>query len=544
MYATIHSKLRLKDPRTLVKILPVLGVIGAAIWLHGPFHATYASGPPAPMPIISQGKPIYASSEAYAVTNANDANYNTFWRSNGPAWVALDLSSVPTAQRGMVDFVWYGTCCSYDNSISGTGAYNLPGSYTIQVNAAAGGGSAPSSGWVTLASVSNSTYHSRQHVVNMTGYNWIRMNITAIDGSIDNMDAAMELEVRNASAGTDDDWIFYGDSITEGGMGQQYSGSVPSYSQLINGQVPTNFPLEEGGGIGYQTAGSALTYIDAQLAIFPGKYVGLSYGTNDAGCGNATCLSDFYNNYVQLVQKVLALGKIPMVPTVPWGCTGNLTANVPNYNQKIQLLYTNFPQIVHGPDLYTYFNTHQSLISSDCIHPSGDGMDAYRQQWANTMLATIYSGTSDTTNPTVSMSAPSNGATVSGASVTVSANASDNIGVAGVQFKLDGNNLQTEDTTSPYSIIWDSTSVSNGSHSLTAIARDAAGNTTTSSVVTVTVSNACSSGDVNGDCHVTITDLSILLSNWNSTTNAACDLNHNGVVDILDLSILLSNYGR
>src|SRR6266404_1307660 len=51
----------------------------------------------------------------------------------------------------------------------------------------------------------------------------------------------------------------------------------------------------------------------------------------------------------------------------------------------------------------------------------------------------------DTTPPTVALTAPANGATVSGSSVTVSASASDNVGVAGVQFKLDGSNLGTAD---------------------------------------------------------------------------------------------------
>jgi hypothetical protein len=58
-------------------------------------------------------------------------------------------------------------------------------------------------------------------------------------------------------------------------------------------------------------------------------------------------------------------------------------------------------------------------------------------------------GTADTTAPSVSMSSPANGATVSG-TVTVAANASDNVGVAGVQIKLNGANLGAEDTTSPF----------------------------------------------------------------------------------------------
>src|SRR6266536_2167217 len=86
----------------------------------------------------------------------------------------------------------------------------------------------------------------------------------------------------------------------------------------------------------------------------------------------------------------------------------------------------------------------------------------------------------ETTPPTVSMTAPANGATVSG-TVTVSANASDNVGVTGVQFLLDGAPLGSEDTVAPYSISWNSASVSNGAHTLAARARDRAGNYTTDS---------------------------------------------------------------
>ena len=59
-----------------------------------------------------------------------------------------------------------------------------------------------------------------------------------------------------------------------------------------------------------------------------------------------------------------------------------------------------------------------------------------------------------------------------------------------MQFKVDGTNVGAEDTTAPYSISWNTTTAGNGSHGLTAVARDAAGNTTTSTIVTVTVSNA------------------------------------------------------
>ena len=95
----------------------------------------------------------------------------------------------------------------------------------------------------------------------------------------------------------------------------------------------------------------------------------------------------------------------------------------------------------------------------------------------------------DNAVPAVSVSSPSSGATVS-STVAVSATASDNVGVVGVQFRLDGVNLGAEDTTSPFSASWNTTSVANGSHVLAAVARDAAGNTATSASVSVTVSNA------------------------------------------------------
>lgn len=101
--------------------------------------------------------------------------------------------------------------------------------------------------------------------------------------------------------------------------------------------------------------------------------------------------------------------------------------------------------------------------------------------------------TLDTASPSVSLSSPSTGGTVSGVSVSISATASDNVGVSSVQFMLDGQNLGSPDTAAPYSIVWNTTQVGNGTHTLAAVARDAAGNQTTASSVTVTVSNQATS---------------------------------------------------
>jgi hypothetical protein len=91
----------------------------------------------------------------------------------------------------------------------------------------------------------------------------------------------------------------------------------------------------------------------------------------------------------------------------------------------------------------------------------------------------------DLTPPAVAMVRPLGG-TVSG-NVVVEATASDNLGVTSVQFKLDGVFLGAADTTAPYSVSWDTTTAADGVHTITAEARDAAGNLGIASVV-VTVS--------------------------------------------------------
>jgi hypothetical protein len=96
-------------------------------------------------------------------------------------------------------------------------------------------------------------------------------------------------------------------------------------------------------------------------------------------------------------------------------------------------------------------------------------------------------GGGDTTPPTTSISAPANGSTVSG-TVTVSASASDNVGVTKLELYVDGG-LALSGTSGPLSYSWNTTLVSNGSHTLVSKAYDAANNIGTSSTVTVTVGN-------------------------------------------------------
>ncbi len=103
----------------------------------------------------------------------------------------------------------------------------------------------------------------------------------------------------------------------------------------------------------------------------------------------------------------------------------------------------------------------------------------------------------DTRRPAVSLTAPKDGAKVSG-TVVVSADASDDTGIVGVQFKVNRINIGAEDTTAPYTINWNSKDVSKGSYNVTATARDAAGNITVSNAHTISVNNTTASVDYSG----------------------------------------------
>lgn len=107
----------------------------------------------------------------------------------------------------------------------------------------------------------------------------------------------------------------------------------------------------------------------------------------------------------------------------------------------------------------------------------------------NRLLYTLFitGGGSDTTPPTTSITSPAGGATLSG-TASLTASASDNVGVARVEFYA-GTSLLGTATASPYSISWNTTTVANGTYALTARAYDAANNLGTSATVTVTVNN-------------------------------------------------------
>lgn len=101
---------------------------------------------------------------------------------------------------------------------------------------------------------------------------------------------------------------------------------------------------------------------------------------------------------------------------------------------------------------------------------------------------TVMAGPTDTTPPTVDITAPANGTNVSGM-VQIQASASDNVSVAKVEFMVDGSKIG-ESTSAPYSVMWDASGATAGAHALSARAIDLAGNQATDADTSVTVGGA------------------------------------------------------
>jgi len=187
------------------------------------------------------------------------------------------------------------------------------------------------------------------------------------------------------------------------------------------------------------------------------------------------------------------------------------------------------PVAVTAGSTYSFSDYYQSTASSQLVawYQNASGVDSYvtlAQEPASTTWAPVNinvtipagettmtmfdlissNGTLSTDNfsltaatvvvgSTVAVTAPTANASIVG-TTTLTATATDSTGIKNVQFQVDGANVGTADTTSPYSASWNSTTVTNGAHTVTAIATNTAGTITTSTPVTVTVNNPAAPG--------------------------------------------------
>ncbi|HRR76465.1 MAG TPA: GDSL-type esterase/lipase family protein [Ruminococcus sp.] len=330
--------------------------------------------------IISRGVPTY-SGKSNSASAGNDDKYYTFWSASAGDYLAYDLSGVPQSKRKKVLAVWY-NLSSYDNIGLYVSRSAEPIDYTIEVNKAPGG-SYPSSGWEVAEIVTDNGYSSRQHIVDMEGYNWIRMNVSKALG--DNI--TLNLDIHDVSDGVFDSWIFFGDSITAGGMVNAYGTSYAAYVNQIDSRF---FPAQENGGIGGITSRDGKEHIDQWLSVCNAHFVSIAYGTNDCW-GNPNNVQNYYNNTKYMIDAILTAGKVPVLPKIPSSTNPDVGSNTDYYNAMVDKLYSEYgDKLVHGPDFDKFFKENTWALSADGVHPSSEGYEEMKKLWAETMYENVY----------------------------------------------------------------------------------------------------------------------------------------------------------
>ena len=343
-------------------------------------------------PVISRNCPAYSGTNPATATAGNDDYYYSFWQGVAPDdYLAYDLSGVPEENRRVIDAVWYNTS-AYDVIGLYINRNQEPSDYTIEINSAPGG-DYPQDGWEIVETVTGNTLSSRQHIVNFEGYNWIRLHITGVDEKTEG-NCMVNFDIHDVSDGVTDSWIFYGDSITAGGMNNCFGTGFATY---INRLDANYFPIQENGGIGGITSTDGLNNIDRWLSVFPGKYVSIAYGTNDAW-GNQSGAQKYYENTVAMIQKVLDAGKVPVLPKIPHAEEPGVADYLDDYNAMIDKIYEEFPEVVKGPDFDAIMREHPEYLSSDGVHPNSEGYEEMRRIWAETMYQNVYTADSGSTS--------------------------------------------------------------------------------------------------------------------------------------------------
>lgn len=345
----------------------------------GSVHAGSAEQTAAANPIISRNVPAYSGGGE--PSHGNDNAYWTAWQSDVPDYLAYDLSGVPEAQRKQILAVWYNDS-TYDSIGSYVTKSAEPSDYVIEINSAAGG-SCPDDGWETAVSVTDNGLSSRQHLVDMKGANWIRIRVTGSeDGKV-----RLNFDVHDASQGVFDSWIFLGDSITAGGMVNQWGTSFAAHISRLD---PRFQPAAQNGGIGGIASAHGKAAIGSWLKDSPVRFVSIAYGTNDCW-GNPDNADAYYENTKYMIDAVLQCGKIPVLPTIPASTNPDVKPNAVIFNQKVRQLYEEYgDKLVEGPDFEAFFTEHPEYLSGDGVHPSSEGYEAMRQFWAETMYETVY----------------------------------------------------------------------------------------------------------------------------------------------------------
>jgi hypothetical protein len=323
-------------------------------------------------PIFSLNKPVFGSALNNASQLVNGKFGESAWIVQNNSWAAINVGAGPSK----VFVCWNCTNYMWSDSIAAPSCpqnRSVPASYAILVSSNSTNGSDGT--WSTAVSVAGNIVSARGHLIDFSGVSWVKMTISSGGGQID------EIQIFDASKGSDDSWFFCGTSISA----NAFKGSNPSsnFADLIAAAHPGFSPAFIMGGIGCIKSTDCANDIPKYLTNAGNVHFwAIEMGTNDAWGGSNYNAPAFKNNLQRVIDSCKAHGIVPVIARMIATDSAKAGWQVhPDFLQAIDDLATK-NNLQNGPDLFTWFKSHPSHLNSDGVHPNDSGARDIQRLWA------------------------------------------------------------------------------------------------------------------------------------------------------------------
>jgi hypothetical protein len=290
-----------------------------------------------------------------------------------PSWLALQVGVGP--KRVLLSWT-ASRAADYDDVRCGA-----PRSYRIESSADSSNG--VNGSWRAEVSVDDNEVCARAHTFEFDGQSWVKLIV--LQGAAARTDVRIEqLDVHDASDGTDDTWLVLGDRFDLGAVAGPTLAHTPSFAELIHAEYPGYFPALINGSIAGEDCAAGLARVAGLLALHPEcRHFAISYGAEEASAGDVSA-EQFRAQLRELVRALVDAERIPVLARIPFDRRGQ-QSNVGAYNEVIDEL-TREQGLLTGPDLYAWFAAHPEQIDASG-QASDDGRAAIQRLWAEALDA-------------------------------------------------------------------------------------------------------------------------------------------------------------
>jgi lysophospholipase L1-like esterase len=319
-------------------------------------------------PLVSRGRRVESSPPGGKVVVDGIYRTRASWAGghptpSRPSWVAIDVGRGPT--RLLVSWTSSGNHDYTDRK------YGAPVEYGIETSADSTDGA--NGAWRTAVTVQGNPVRSRAHAIDFAGQRWVRMVVTGLSPDVFEWGLFLdEIDVHDLSRGGDDIWVFVGDSITSE-VFDRAPAHQPSFPEAVARRYPGYYPAVIGAGFGSLHHADAVRRIDEILALNPdARVIAMGFGSNDWDP------KAFRADLVEVVRKVRAAGRIPVVARIPFRTDSpvDYPARLNAVVDEVTARYGLHP----GPDLYGFFQSHRDRLT-DGLHPDDAGALEVIRRW-------------------------------------------------------------------------------------------------------------------------------------------------------------------